>query len=405
MSRFTLLRGARQLLTLAGPEGVRSGSALQSLSVIPDGSVLIEDGVILEVGSTRRLENLKQARTALEIDAHGSVVMPGFVDPSLRVTLNSSLNGSSKRPKSIGQLYDDTLELLRSCVLNGTLIVELKGTAALSEYRLDLSVLRRLAKIGNNPAATVRCWQVERLPKDESETTDFCATLQRLSSKSLIQFIECPVGDESVLDATLLNGIASAGVGVKVLWSGTSGSVLSDTLQKLQPFAVFCAKALSQGELEAMAGYTGTAVFAPGREVGETGLSGARSAIDAGLRVALSSGYDAVAYPAYSMQMAVSLATVYGQLTLEEAISAATVNAAHAVGCGDTHGCLMRGRRADILVMNVPDYREIPRQFGINHVRMVLRDGNVVMNRGGWKMGTHEPAQPDRVRAQRVGGA
>jgi imidazolonepropionase len=405
LPQFTLLRGARQLLTLAGPDGVRCGSALQSLSVISEGSVLIEDGIIAEVGSTRRIENLKQSRDAIEIDVHGSVVMPGFVDPSLRVTLNSAPGGTAKRPKRMSQLYEETLELLRSCVVNGTLTAELKGGAALEGYHSDFGVLRRLAKIGNNPAATVRTWQLGRIPQSDSEVSDFCSVLLKVARKQLIQFVEITLGDDTPLPNDLVNGLAAAGVGAKLCWSGGHAEPLTNVLNRLQPFSVFCSKILTPEELQVLKGYRGTVIFAPGRELNEAGLTAARVAIDAGLPVALSSGYDAASYPAYSMQMAVSLATVYGHLTLEEAISAATVNAAHAIGCGDILGSLMKGRRADVLVLNLPDYRDIPRQFGINNVRMAIRDGAVVMNRTGWKIGTHETPLASRVRAQRVGGA
>src|SRR5215469_11968167 len=74
-----LIRGARQLLTLRGPNEPRRGSQLQELS-IHDGSLLIQDGVLVEVGATRRVENLAEARAAIEVSAAGRVVMPGFVD-------------------------------------------------------------------------------------------------------------------------------------------------------------------------------------------------------------------------------------------------------------------------------------------------------------------------------------
>src|SRR5437773_6920495 len=76
----TLVRGARQLLTLRGPARPRRGSELLELGLIPDGAVLIEDGVVQEAGPSRRLENLNAARDAEEINATGRVVMPGFVD-------------------------------------------------------------------------------------------------------------------------------------------------------------------------------------------------------------------------------------------------------------------------------------------------------------------------------------
>jgi imidazolonepropionase len=74
-----LIRGARQLLTLRGP-APRRGSQLSDLGIIQDGAVLVVGERIHSVGSTRRMENLKEARGAEEIDATGKVVMPGFVD-------------------------------------------------------------------------------------------------------------------------------------------------------------------------------------------------------------------------------------------------------------------------------------------------------------------------------------
>ena len=75
-----LIRSARQLLTLRGPRGPRRGANLNDLGIIADGAVLIQNGVLQEVGPTRRLENLAGARNAIEINAAGRVVMPGFVD-------------------------------------------------------------------------------------------------------------------------------------------------------------------------------------------------------------------------------------------------------------------------------------------------------------------------------------
>src|SRR5262249_37901112 len=75
-----LIRGARQLLTLRGPKGPRRGPDLNELGIIPDGALRIRDGLIEEVGPSRRLENLAAARGAIEVSALTRVVMPGFVD-------------------------------------------------------------------------------------------------------------------------------------------------------------------------------------------------------------------------------------------------------------------------------------------------------------------------------------
>ena len=80
MQRKIVLRGARQLLTLRGPRGPRFGSEMRNLGLIDDGALLIVDGIIQDVGPSRRVDNLAAARDAIEVSAAGRVVMPGFVD-------------------------------------------------------------------------------------------------------------------------------------------------------------------------------------------------------------------------------------------------------------------------------------------------------------------------------------
>src|SRR5580693_18003 len=80
MRKVTLVRGARQLLTLRGPSGPRRGTDLRKLGIIQDGAVLIADGLIVEVGPSRRVENLAAARDAEEIDASGCVVNVGVAE-------------------------------------------------------------------------------------------------------------------------------------------------------------------------------------------------------------------------------------------------------------------------------------------------------------------------------------
>ncbi|MEJ7608249.1 MAG: hypothetical protein WKF37_18770 [Bryobacteraceae bacterium] len=79
------IRGARQLLTLQGPSGPRRGEGLRQLGIIEDGSVLIVNGAITNVGPTRRIENLAEAKLAVEVSAAGRVVMPGFIDTHTHV--------------------------------------------------------------------------------------------------------------------------------------------------------------------------------------------------------------------------------------------------------------------------------------------------------------------------------
>ena len=83
-----------------------------------------------------------------------------------------------------------------------------------------------------------------------------------------------------------------------------------------------------------------------------------------------------------SMQAVVALACLRMGLTAAEAISAATINGAHALGCADRVGSLEPGKSADLLLLDVSDYRELARQFGANLVRLTMKRGKPIYKAG-----------------------
>lgn len=385
MAQLLLLRGAKQLLTLRGSIGARRGAALKDLAIIEDGSVLIRDGIIAAVGSTRRLENLKEARTALEIPVNGRIVMPGLVDASLSVSLNN-INYPRKQKRAV-EFYDESLGLMRSCLQYGTLAVDIKAAADDASCHADISVLRKLASIGSNPVRMVRTWRVRSCSGlGTGDPGDFHETFDVLMRRKLIHFIEVTGESEGALDGLRLAEAREANVGVKLLWSGGRPDALADVLGRLRPRAVWCPPHLAAAEFAALAKTPSVAVFGTGKALFEGPVeSFARKVADAGGAIALSSGYDSTSVASFSMQMSLALAVVRLGLTAEEAFTAATINAAHAAGCAHLTGSLELGKQADLLVLNVSDYREIPRQFGINHVDMAIRQGIIVLNRTRWK--------------------
>jgi imidazolonepropionase len=82
------------------------------------------------------------------------------------------------------------------------------------------------------------------------------------------------------------------------------------------------------------------------------------------------------------MQMVIALACAEMDMSPAEAVSAATINAAHALLCHDHTGTLEPGKNADLLMLNVEDYREIAQQAGVNHVHMVLKNGATIYQEG-----------------------
>ena len=79
------------------------------------------------------------------------------------------------------------------------------------------------------------------------------------------------------------------------------------------------------------------------------------------------------------MPMAMSLAVLKMKMTPAEALTAATVNAAHSLGVGERVGSLEVGKQADLLILDAPDYRDAIYRFGSNPVRAVIKNG-VVLN-------------------------
>jgi imidazolonepropionase len=81
------------------------------------------------------------------------------------------------------------------------------------------------------------------------------------------------------------------------------------------------------------------------------------------------------------MQMVLSIACSQMKMTPAEAITAATINAAHSLGLADRIGSIEEGKQADIAIFDCPDYRQIPYFYGINHAEIVIKNGQIVFQR------------------------
>jgi imidazolonepropionase len=110
--------------------------------------------------------------------------------------------------------------------------------------------------------------------------------------------------------------------------------------------------------------------------------SPARELIDAGAAIALATDYNPHTSPTYNMQFIISLACGRMGLTPAEAITAATINGAHAIRCAGQVGSLEPGKYADAVLLNAGDYREIPYHFGVNLVHMTIKRGTVIYTEG-----------------------
>ncbi|MDQ2841225.1 MAG: amidohydrolase family protein [Acidobacteriota bacterium] len=361
-------------------------AALKDLAMIEDGSVLIRDGLIAQVGSSRRIENLKEVRGANEIDVHGAIVMPGFVDAAIQ--LSPALSLDSVKRNRVGEFHDESLTLMRACLQHGTLNAQVKANGQDGGIRSGFSLLRQLAQIGDSPVGMIRTWQIaDRSGPYSKPSIDFEEAIALIAKRKLAQKIEvCPESSGAVREKVWAAALAHR-VAVNLLWPGGAAETLANLLARAQAHSVSCSHGLSAAECAVLAESPVPVVLSPVRSLQENTSSDiVRQLAETGGPIALSSGYDNREMPVFNMQAAIALAVLRLKLTAEQAICAATINAAHALGMGHNIGSLEPGKRADLLVMNLPDYREIPRRFGSNHVGMVIRDGKIAFNRTGWKV-------------------
>jgi imidazolonepropionase len=104
--------------------------------------------------------------------------------------------------------------------------------------------------------------------------------------------------------------------------------------------------------------------------------------VDNGVALALASGFHPPVSSTYNMMTAIAIACTHMGLTPEEAITASTINSAHAILGSAQIGSLEFGKEADLIMLGISDYREIPYQFGVNLVALTMRRGQVVYREG-----------------------
>jgi imidazolonepropionase len=417
MKNAILIRGARQLVTLRGPSARRRGTAFRELGLIQDGAVLIRDGRIMAVGQGRRVENLAEARSAVQIDATRRVILPGFVDSHTHLVSGpprlddyenrvaskgrqecgrseagvlSSVKAVRKTP--IRSLERQARNLVDHFIRNGTTTLEAK-----SGYGLDrageMKTLRVLAKLDQSPLDVIPTYfGAHAVPPEYEgrphEYIDWISAemLPVVRRRKLARFVDiyCEKGAFRLDDARrYLEAARRLGFGLKIHAEQFSHSGSVRLAAELGATSADHLEHADQGDIAVLAQSSTIATLLPGAvfHLGLGRYAPARALIDQGAAVALATGFNPGSSPTCSMQMILSLACTQMKMTPAEGISAATINGAHALGCADQLGSLEAGKYADLTLFDVSDYREIPYQFGVNQVALTMKRGEVLYRR------------------------
>lgn len=397
-----LIRNAR-ILTLTRGERPRRKAALSDLAVIPHGEVLVVDQAIAAVG-----EKVEAPEGAEVVDAHGRVLMPGFVDchthacwagdrldewrkrldgvPYLTILkegggIHSTVR--AVREATQKQLAASLKERLGSMLREGTTTVEVKsgyGLTAEAELKM-LRAIRRAASewpgtvvatalLGHahegDPAEFARTVVKEVLPEVAREfpgiTVDAFCEQEAWSLEACVRLFEKARKHHPVrVHADQFNSLGMVPEAVR-----------------LHAVSVDHLEASSKADLVLLAQSPTFGVILPATAF-HTGGRYARGGffVDQGGAIALATNCNPGSSPTHSMPLAIALAVRHCGLTPEEAIVAATVNPATLLGLSD-RGTIAPGQRADLVLLRHRDERQLAYEVGGNPVDLVICAGQRV---------------------------
>ena len=388
------------MLTLRGSRAARRGAALNELGIIHDGALLVRDGILQEVGPSRRVENLQAARGAVEINASGRVVMPGFVDshthlifPQPSRSEDPSRSVNAVRTSTASRLASRTRSYLHSMARHGTTTVEAK-TGCGPDDRAEIKLLRALAGVQRDPVDVVPT-VLMRLPPESGDRPRSTAAavdwycrefLPKVRQRKLAHFADVAWNSNPELRGQLARYLETArGMGFGCKIHADVESAADAITMAVQHFAASIDHLDNATAREAsmLAGAETVATLLPYPSFHRRGTQApARSLIEADVPLALASDFNPQHTPNLNMQTVVALACLQMGLTPAEAISAATINGAHALGCADRVGTLEYGKSADLLILNLSDYRDMANHFGTNMVHLTMKRGEFIYEEG-----------------------
>ena len=392
---------------------------MSELSIIENGAVAIGDGKILAVGSTKDvLAQITEEPALPAIEFPGMLAVPGFVDSHTHLTFGGSRENDFAM-KLVGKTYLEilesgggilnTLRSTRSASLNdlvrnafsyaeGMLGMGATTIEAKSGYGLDtenelkmlqtIEVLREKLPI-NFVSTFMGAHAVP--PEYEGKTDDYVdlvvdEMIPVVAEKGLAEY--CDVFcEEGVFDVEqsrrILLAAKKKGMRLKVHADEIvqlGGANLAAEVGAVSADHLLMA---SDGGLEEMLKAGSIATLLPATAFSlDTAYAKARKMIEMGLPVALATDFNPNCANE-SLFFTIALACYKMKMRPREALSAVTINAAHALDRGQTHGSIEVGKSADILVLDCPNPEYLTWRFGVNLTHTVIVNGQVVHTKLG----------------------
>jgi imidazolonepropionase len=418
-----MIRNASQLITCASPSGAKRGTDMQDVDKIVDGAVAIDQGKIVAVGRTEEI--LRDFDGADVIDANGKVVCPAFVDPHTHIVfagdrLNEfelKIKGADyleilaagggiistvkeTRAASIEQLVSESRARLDKMLACGTGTVEIKTGYGL-DIETELKMLGVVAELDKTHSIDVvpTFLAAHAVPPEYKQNSNSYVDLicSEMLPKAWKWFVGskfhgrvpffadvfCEKGAFNLDQSKrVLETARSLGFKLKAHVDEFTNLGGSRMAIEMGAASIDHLDAISDEEIDLLAKSNTVGIVTPtvNFNFGSADFANARKLVDSGCAVALSTDYNPGSAPCPSQPMAMAIACRYQKLLPSEALSAATINAAYAIGLGAKTGSIEQGKQADLVMLDTGDYREIAYEFGSNPVDTVIKNGTPLVN-------------------------
>ncbi len=389
------------------------GRDMARLETIADAYLTVEDGTITGYGP---MSEMPEGRSDEEIDARGGIALPAFCDSHTHIVYAGSregefvdkINGLSYEEiarrgggilnsadrlheASEQQLFDEAMPRLRQMMESGTGAVEIKSGYGLSTED-ELKMLRVIRRMAESSPVTVRATFLgahavaRNYIGRQSEYVDLICRemIPAVAAEGLADFVDvfCDRGFFTVEEtARILECGAKYGMRPKIHANELAASGGIQVGVEHGALSVDHLEFTGEAEIEALLGSATMPTILPGAAF-FLGMNypPARKMIDSGLGVAIASDFNPGSSPSGNMKFILSLACIKLKMSPQEAVNAATLNGAYAMGLQAAHGSITRGKRADIWITRpVSSLDFIPYAYGEALTAALVLDGRKVL--------------------------
>ncbi|MHB1146509.1 MAG: imidazolonepropionase [Lutibacter sp.] len=388
------------------------GSAMKVIPTIKNAFLLIEDAIIQDFG---KMENLPKINAEITIDANGKMVLPTWCDSHTHIVYAGNreqefidringlsyeeianngggiLNSAIKlQQTSEEDLYRQSAKRVEEIMKLGTGAVEIKSGYGLTA-EAEIKMLRVIKKLNENYPITIKATFLgaHALPSEFKNNKSgyldkvIHEILPIVAKENLAEYLDvfCETGYFSVEDT---DRILEAGAKYKLIpkihvnqFTAIGGVQIG---VKHKALSVDHLELMRDEDIEILKNTRTMPVALPSCSYFlSIPYTPARKIIDAGLPLALATDYNPGSTPSGNMNFVISTACIKMKMTPEEAINAATINGAYAMGLEKTHGSICKGKKANfIITKEIPSYGFIPYSFGNSHIDKVFIEGEEI---------------------------